>query len=247
METLTNDLTNETLNQDDTKLHGMGIGNAPQIIDTNKVEQEKPKHEEIEKTYNEDVDIEYSIQEWERQLEKELEQLEYWKKEYNMYNNKKPTGIYHKGDTPQDRANKAESKMKELEESTRKLYNKIGNAKNTIDYRSDEEKREDKLRDKENKRLDELQEKKEKREDNAYQRSVDDMRKAGLNPALMFGNGSASGSSGGMSAGTGSGNKTGQSQRDKEERERKKRLKQEQDKINNALIGMLLSSITKIL
>lgn len=89
-----------------------------------------------------------------------------------------------------------------------------------FDNRSDEQKRED-----------DLQSKKEDREDSAYDRAVQDMRKAGLNPGLMFGGGGPAGSSGGSSAGDSKEDKRRKRKKEALERER---LRQQQQAMIDA-------------
>ena len=144
---------------------------------------------------------------------------------YNTLNNKnikkileqmEKEGTSFKGLNWEEMKTEINKKLNAEEETARNLiYDTKTAPDTTYDNRTDPEIRDDKL-----------QKDKEDREDNAYERAVQDMIKAGLNPAGVMG--------GAMSSGGGGGGSESNSQKEEEEKKHKKREEEERKRAEAA-------------
>lgn len=237
---LSNEATDLSQNNSDINQMGMNLGNNAPVrdLDAEKREQTttindrtkkyEEEAEEFKKQQKENNETKQSQGQHETNLEdyyNTLDNLDKWTDSisnidkynhtalYEAINKMKKENLINDKWIKENINNKNQDEWKnlinkELNNHKTKTRDNINNTKNNKNYdnRTDEQKREDTL-----------QGKREEREDSAYSRAVDDMRKAGLHPGLMFGSAGPAGSSGGSSSG---------SSKDKDEDDKRKKKKQ---------------------
>lgn len=238
----------ENQSNENYDIEGHPSNNEPQKPQ-NKTQEKIPEEEKISQGQHEE-----NLNEWYNQLDKNSENIQNWennlkslqKREGKRFiaTNKTDKEINEwaainkiRGSTPWEEKkelyrNYLNEQINNTKNENSKLRDNINNTKNNEGYdsRDDEQKREDKLKEEQNKREDNKQAALDERQDNAYERAVEDMRRAGLNPALMFGGGGAAGAG---TIGTGGQPSTkGKSKSDKE-REAKKRKSQSDKELQN--------------
>lgn len=235
-ETITDDKKLNAVNQNQV---GLSLGGNTQNVNLNNNENVNTTEEYTSgkidnELYNLDTELTYLQEQYETRLrngEKSTttngDPINNDVAEMNKYiNNKNDLG-------------KITDKMEEI----RNRINELKGMKN-YDGRSDEQKREDKLREEQWTRDDKQTEEMRQREDNAYQRAVNDMRVGGLNPSLMFGSGGAAAAGGAIntsSAGAGGQNRLS---REKEERRKRRELEIQRERERERIMSQMLIGLT---